>query len=92
MNLPANRSANSGTLIPRWTGQAVANVRGEAAVQTAKIHAVTYLVHQAQEAVANISEEESRLISRTPLAEPRLRYITDQGTAQIAAVLRNSGL
>ena len=90
MNLPATRSNSSGALVPRWAPQAVAEVRGKAAVQTARIQAVTYLVHQAQEAVANISEEETRLIMRTPLAEPRLRFITDQGTAQIAAVLRDS--
>jgi hypothetical protein len=91
MNLPATRSSASRALIPRWTNQALLEVRGEVAVQAAKIQAVTCLVHQAQEAVADISEEEGRLIARTPLAEHRLRFITDQGAAQIASVLRNSG-
>jgi hypothetical protein len=91
VNLPAPRSASSLTGLPKAALREITAVRGVAAISATQAEAITYVAHVGLYAVAHLSETETQLIRRTPLAEPRLRVIGDAAAAAIANVVDRLG-
>jgi hypothetical protein len=65
----------------------VQQVQAETVVEAAKVEAVAYVAYTGMQAVANLTDVEARLISRTPLAAARLELIGNIGAGKIAEIL-----
>ncbi|MFL6136711.1 MAG: hypothetical protein ACJ74O_02800 [Frankiaceae bacterium] len=89
-HLPARRSAWDLVRMPREVARALTQAEQSAAVQAARIEAVSYVTATGYQAVANLSDLEARLITRSPLAEARLRFIGDTGAARIAEIIERT--
>ena len=78
--------------VPREVTRALRLIESQTAVESGRVEGVAFVTASAYRAVANLSELESRLVMRSPVAEARLRFIGDTGTARIAEILGRSRL
>ena len=87
--------AMSGGLVPYSPGgrlpKAVARELqlsgSRAMIEAAQVQAISYVAQRGMQAVADITDYEGRLITQTPLAEPRLKLVADTASGAIAAVV-----
>lgn len=77
-----------GRRLPSRVSRSLDDVRNVGLHGSARVQAHAYVAHVALRHVAMLSEEESRLIGMTPLAEPRLKVIVDQFAANAAFELQ----
>lgn len=89
-HLPVRRSAWDLVRVPREVVRALAQAEQTAAIDAARVEAVAYVTATGLQAVANLAELEGRLITRSPLAEARLRFVGDVGAAKIAEIIERT--
>lgn len=71
----------------RAAARSVRDITAETVVEVARVEAVAYVAYAGMQAVANLTDVESRLISRTPLGAARLELIANIGAGKIAEIL-----
>ncbi len=76
-----------GTRPSREAARLAQQILDRTALAAAELQGAEYVTDRALHAVANISDTEARLLTRSPLAEARLQLVADTGSGVVAALV-----